>query len=46
MLGPTNYVLQKDNGIVDQESDGESERHQRQIIDREPEHAHHREREQ
>src|SRR5216683_2349011 len=33
-------------GVVDQEPDGESQRHQRQIIDRESEHAHHCERQQ
>ena len=34
MLGPAHDVLQKDNGVIDQEPDGERERHQSQVVDR------------
>ena len=46
MLSAADHVFQKDNCVVDQEPDRESQRHQRQIVDRESEHVHHREREQ
>ena len=41
MLGPTHDIFQKHNGVIDKKTNGESQRHQSEIIDGEVEHVHH-----
>src|SRR5438045_5473071 len=46
VLSAPDHVFQKDNRIINQEPNCEGQRHQRQIVDRESEHAHDATREQ
>src|SRR5205823_13435286 len=41
VLGAANHVFQKDDRVVDQKSDGQSERHQSEVVNGEAEHVHH-----
>ena len=46
VLGPAHDVFQKYDRVINKETDGQRQRHQREIIDREVQHVHHRDGEQ
>ena len=46
MLRAAYHVFQKHNGVIDKETNGQGQRHQREVVDGEIEHVHHGHREQ
>ena len=46
VLRPPDHVFQKHDGVIDEKTDGESQRHQRQVVDRVIERPHDEERQQ